>query len=137
MLPPYAAHSNRRTVVLCVTLTRAIRRRSLHFLEFIFGVSMKILVRNLSRETTEAELLALFEAYGAVQYCKVVMDKATGKSKGFGFVEMPRAGEAKAAIKELNARDIGGNKIRVKKAEKSEEGSVGKDPEAPGRDGPR
>jgi len=96
---------------------------------------MKILVRNLSRETTEAELLALFEAYGAVQYCKVVMDKATGQSKGFGFVEMPRAGEAKAAIKELNARDIGGNKIRVKKAEKSGEGKAAKEPDVPGRDG--
>jgi RNA recognition motif-containing protein len=78
---------------------------------------MKILVRNLSRETTEAELLALFKECGPVQYCKIVMDRITGKSKGFGFVEMPRAGDAKAAIKMLNARDIGGNKIRVKKAE--------------------
>ena len=82
---------------------------------------MKILVRNLSREITESELLELFTAYGAVQYCKIVMDSATGKSKGFGFVEMPRPGDAKAAIKELNARDVGGMKIRVKKAEKSEE----------------
>ena len=80
---------------------------------------MKILVRNLSRETTEAELLELFKAHGDVQYCKLVMDKATGKSKGFAFVEMPRAGEAKAAIKTLNAQDIGGNKIRVKRAETS------------------
>lgn len=78
---------------------------------------MKILVRNLSRETTEAELLALFKEYGDVQYCKLVMDRATGKSKGFGFAEMPRAGEAKVAIKELNTRDVGGNKIRVKKAD--------------------
>src|SRR3569623_937871 len=82
---------------------------------------MKILVRNLSREITESELLELFTAYGAVQYCSIVMDPATGKSKGFGFVEMPRPGDAKAAIKELNARDVGGMKIRVKKAEKSEE----------------
>jgi RNA recognition motif-containing protein len=81
---------------------------------------MKILVRNLSRETTEAELLALFVEYGDVQYCKLVMDKTTGESKGFGFVEMPRAGEARAAIKGLNARHVGGNKIRVKKAEQSE-----------------
>lgn len=78
---------------------------------------MKILVRNLSRETTEAELLALFKEYGDVQYCKLVMDRATGKSKGFGFVEIPRAGEAKVAIKELNTRDVGGNIIRVKKAD--------------------
>lgn len=91
---------------------------------------MKILVRNLSRETTEAELLALFREYGAVQYCKLVIDNATKQSKGFGFVEMPRAGEAKAAIKGLNARDVGGNKIRVKKAEQKEEGGAGKDSDA-------
>jgi RNA recognition motif-containing protein len=93
---------------------------------------MKILVRNLSRETTEAELLALFNEYGDVQYCKVVMDRVTGKSKGFGFVEMSRVGEAKVAIKGLNTRDVGGNKIRVKKAEKSEAGVAGKGSEAPG-----
>lgn len=81
---------------------------------------MKILVRNLSRETTEDELLALFKVHGGVQYCKVVIDKATGKSKGFGFVEMPHAGDAKMAIKTLNARMIGGSKIRVKKAEEAE-----------------
>jgi len=81
---------------------------------------MKILVRNLSRETTEDELLALFKVHGSVQYCKVVIDKATGKSKGFGFVEMPHAGDAKMAIKSLNAQMIGGSKIRVKKAEEAE-----------------
>jgi len=89
-----------------------------------YGASMKILVRNLSRDTTESELLELFKAHGDVQYCKLVMDKATGKSKGFGFVEMPRAGEAKAAIKTLNAQEIGGSRIRVKKAEPSE-GKIG------------
>ncbi len=78
---------------------------------------MKILVRNLARETTESEVLEMLQAYGAVQYCKLVVDRETGKSKGFGFAEMPRAGEAKAAIKQLNGRDVGGNKIRVKKAE--------------------
>ena len=81
---------------------------------------MKILVRNLSRDTTEAELLELFKAHGDVQYCKVVMDKVTGRSKGFGFVEMPRVGEAKAAIKTLNALEVGGSKIRVKRAEAGE-----------------
>jgi RNA recognition motif-containing protein len=78
---------------------------------------MKILVRNLSRETTEAALLTRFKQYGDVQYCKIVMDPETGKSKGFGFVEMPRAGEAKVAIKGLNASEVDGSKIRVKKAE--------------------
>lgn len=81
---------------------------------------MKILLRNLSRTTTEAELHDLLGVYGEVQYCKVVMDKVTGLSKGFGFAEIPRAGEAKAAIKGLNGKDVGGNTIRVKKAETHE-----------------
>lgn len=88
-------------------------------------------MRNLSRDTTEAELLTLFKEYGDVQYCKLVMDKTTGKSKGFGFVEMPRAGEAKAAIKELNFRDIGGNRIRVKRVAKREEGIAENNSEEP------
>lgn len=82
---------------------------------------MKILVRNLSRETTEERLLELFSAFGKVQYCKVVMDPATGVSKGFGFVEIPRPGEAKAAIKMLNRREVDGNKIRVKAAKADEQ----------------
>jgi RNA recognition motif-containing protein len=77
---------------------------------------MKIIVRNLSRETSEEDLLALFNEYGSVQSCKIVLDQTTGKSKGFGFVEMPRAGDAKAAIKNLNAQELNGQKIRVKKA---------------------
>jgi len=89
---------------------------------------MKIMMRNLSRDTTEAELLALFKEYGDVQYCKLVMDKVTGKSKGFGFVEMPLAGEARAAIKGLNYRDVDGNRIRVKKAEKRVEGTAAPKP---------
>jgi RNA recognition motif-containing protein len=92
---------------------------------------MKILVRNLCRETSEAELLALFRVYGEVQYCKLVMDRVTGKSKGFGFVEMPRAGDARVAIKGLNAREVGGSKIRVKKAEAREEGVADKGPPLP------
>ncbi len=78
---------------------------------------MKLLIRNLSRNTTENELRNLFEAHGTVQSCDLVMDKATGSSKGFGFVEMPKTGDAKAAMKMLNGKDIAGNKIRVKKSE--------------------
>lgn len=78
---------------------------------------MKLLVRNLDRSTTETELLDLFTDYGAVQSCTVVIDNDSGKSKGFGFVEMPKAGEAKAAIKNLNNTVVGSNIIRVKKAE--------------------
>ena len=78
---------------------------------------MKLLIRNLARTTTEAELQAMFEAYGTVQSCNLVMDKETGKSKGFGFVEVPKLGEAKAAMKSLNGKEVAGSKIRVKKAE--------------------
>jgi RNA recognition motif-containing protein len=78
---------------------------------------MKLLIRNLPRTTTETELRGLFAEYGTVQSCTLVMDKETHSSKGFGFVEMPKQGEAKAAMKQLNGQDLVGNKIRVKKAE--------------------
>ena len=78
---------------------------------------MKLLIRNLARTTTEKELLALFEPFGTVQSCTLVMDKETGASKRFGFVEMPKQGDAKAAMKGLNGKDIAGSKIRVKKTE--------------------
>lgn len=81
---------------------------------------MKLLIRNLSRNTTEAEVQDLFESYGTVQSCTLVMDKEKGGSKGFGFVEMPKVGEAKAAMKSLNGKDVDGNKIRVKKSESNE-----------------
>jgi len=78
---------------------------------------MKLLIRNLARNTTENELRTMFEACGTVQSCSLILDKATGNSKGFAFVEMPKQGEAKTAMKTLNGKNVGGNKIRVKKAE--------------------
>jgi RNA recognition motif-containing protein len=78
---------------------------------------MKLLVRNLDRLTTKEELKSLFEEFGAVQSCNLVIDRDSGESKGFGFVEMPKPGEAKAAVKNLNNRTVGNNNIRVKKAE--------------------
>ncbi|MFK7732547.1 MAG: RNA recognition motif domain-containing protein [Pseudomonadales bacterium] len=78
---------------------------------------MKILVRNLDRSTTEEELKNIFQEFGAVQSCTLVVDKESKLSKGFGFVEMPKVGDAKTAIKTLNDQKIGDNKIRVKKAE--------------------
>ena len=84
---------------------------------------MKLLVRNLARSTTQNELQALFAAHGRIQSCVLVLDDKTGASKGFAFVEMPKPGEAKAAMKTLNGQDVGGNKIRVKRAEPSS-GSV-------------
>ncbi len=78
---------------------------------------MKLLIRNLARSTTEKELKILFGEYGTVQSCDLVLDKVTAKSKGFAFVEMPKPREAQAAMKILNGKNIGNNKIRVKKAE--------------------
>jgi len=78
---------------------------------------MKLLIRNLDRLTTEEELKDLFQKIGTVQSCTLVMDKVSGESKGFGFIEMPKSGEAKIAIKKLNNKTVGSNNIRVKKAE--------------------
>jgi RNA recognition motif-containing protein len=82
---------------------------------------MKLLIRNLSRSTTEEELRVLFEVYGTVQSCDLVSDKITGASKGFAFVEMPHSGDAKAAMKKLNNLNLAGSKIRVKKDESKKE----------------
>lgn len=81
---------------------------------------MKILARNLSRETTEAELRALFEAYGLVEGCTLVMDKETGKSKGFGFIEMPNGKDGKTAVKRLNQQRVKDSVIRVKVADEAQ-----------------
>lgn len=77
---------------------------------------MKLLIRNLSRATTEAELKSMFESFGNVQSCNLVMDSDSGKSKGFGFVHMTKAGDAKAAMKTLNGKEVDGFKVRVKRA---------------------
>jgi len=78
---------------------------------------MKLLVRNLSRKTTKEELKAVFEDYGTVQSCDLVLDSITGDSNGFAFVEMPKFGQAKAAMKNLNNATLAESIIRVKKAE--------------------
>jgi RNA recognition motif-containing protein len=76
---------------------------------------MKILVRNLSRAVTEQELFAMFEPFGTIEACDLVMDQKSGKSKGFGFIEMPSDQEANVAITKLNGKLIRGVKVRVKK----------------------
>ena len=88
---------------------------------------MKLLIRNLDRSTTEAEIREMFEGYGSVQSCTLVLDKKTNTSKGFAFVEMPKPGEAKAAMKNLNGTDVAGKKIRVKKAEVKQATNSAKD----------
>ncbi|MDV7103314.1 RNA-binding protein [Vibrio sp. TH_r3] len=78
---------------------------------------MKLLVRNLSRSTTEQEIRILFSEYGSVKQCNLVLDQETGLSKGFAFVEMPEITEARAAIAKLNQTTVANNKIRVKTAD--------------------
>lgn len=82
---------------------------------------MKLIIRNLARSTTEEELKTLFQEYGTVQSCDLVTDKITGGSKGFAFVEMPKPGEAKVAMKKLNNLTVASSKIRVKRAENKTE----------------
>ena len=77
---------------------------------------MKLLVRNLASSTSKSALEKLFATHGTLQSCVLVLDDETGQSKGFGFVEMPNTGEAKAAMKSLNGMNLHGNIIRVKKA---------------------
>lgn len=78
------------------------------------GVQLNILVRNLSKGATEKELLQLFLPFGRIKSLNIVTDKATGRSKGFGFVDMPEDSEAAAAIKALNGKLFRGEKLRVK-----------------------
>lgn len=78
---------------------------------------MKLLVRNLSRSTTEQEIRILFSTHGSVTECDLVLDKETGKSKGFAFVEMPNDKEAKTAISALHETRVANNRIRVKIAQ--------------------
>ncbi len=86
---------------------------------------MNIFVAKLNFDTQSEDLQEVFEAYGEVDSAKVIMDKFTGKSRGFGFVEMPNDDEALAAIEALNETDLDGNIIVVKKAEPRGEGRRG------------
>lgn len=77
---------------------------------------MKLLVRNLSRSTTEQQIRVLFTEHGKVTNCNLVLDQETGKSKGFAFVEMPNEKEAQTALKSLHETRVEKNRIRVKVA---------------------
>ncbi|HRZ31068.1 MAG TPA: RNA-binding protein [Flavobacterium sp.] len=83
---------------------------------------MNIFVGSLPFSIEEADLRESFEAYGAVDSVKVVTDKFTGRSKGFGFVEMPNDDEALKAIEELNGATVQGRAIVVNKSEPKPEG---------------
>ena len=77
---------------------------------------MKVYVGNLSPETTEQQLRDLVTPFGKTDSVALVMDKATGKAKGFGFVEFGSDSEANAAIAALNGKEIGGKKLNVNEA---------------------
>ncbi|OHB61338.1 MAG: RNA-binding protein [Planctomycetes bacterium RBG_13_46_10] len=77
---------------------------------------MNIYAGNLSFDVTEDELKELFTPYGEVTEVRLIMDKFSGKTKGFGFVEMPSKEEAEKAIAELNGKDMGGRAITVNEA---------------------
>ncbi|MFI5133287.1 MAG: RNA recognition motif domain-containing protein [Chitinophagales bacterium] len=78
---------------------------------------MNIFVAGLPYDLDDAELEEIFEKFGTVKSAKVAMDKETGKSRGFGFVEMPNEAEAKDAIESLNDISLGKKPLVVKQAE--------------------
>jgi cold-inducible RNA-binding protein len=82
---------------------------------------MNIFVGNLAFKVSEEELKALFAQFGEVKSAKVIKDKFTGESRGFGFIEMASASEAEQAISNLNGMDLEGRKLRVNEANPREE----------------
>jgi RNA recognition motif-containing protein len=86
---------------------------------------MNIYVGNMSFKTTEEELQQLFEKFGQVSSAKIITDKITGKSRGFGFVEMPDREQALAAIGELNGKELEGFTLTVNEAKPREGGGGG------------
>ena len=77
---------------------------------------MNIYVGNLSYKMTDDELREVFAQHGAVSSCKIIIDRETNRSKGFGFVEMDNSNEAESAIQALNGSEVGGRSLRVNEA---------------------
>jgi RNA recognition motif-containing protein len=94
---------------------------------------MNIYLGNLSYSSTENAIRDLFEGYGMVTTAKIVTDKFTGSSRGFGFVEMPNADEAQRAIAELNGKEFEGRKMVVNESRPRE--TTGRDNRPPRREG--
>ncbi|MCC6581703.1 MAG: RNA-binding protein [Phycisphaeraceae bacterium] len=81
---------------------------------------MNIYVGNLPYRTTDDDLRLLFEQYGPVHSAKVIMDRDSGRSRGFGFVEMPTESEARKAIEELSDKEFQGRNLTVNEAKPRE-----------------
>ena len=77
---------------------------------------MNIYVGNLSQQVTEEDLKQAFEAFGEVTSAKVIKDKYSGESRGFGFVEMSVKAEAESAINDLNGKELKGQALKVNEA---------------------
>ena len=86
---------------------------------------MKLFVAGLFADLDDVDLKEMFELYGEVRSAKVIMDKVTGKSRGFGFVDMPDDTEAKGAIETLDGAGLKGKKMSVKEAEANPGGGPG------------
>ena len=97
---------------------------------------MNIYVGNLPFETTEDSLQVTFTEYGEVSTARVITDRMTGRSRGFGFVEMPDNAQAEAAIKGLNGKDIDGRTLTVNEARPREDNG-GRGGGGGGNSGPR
>ncbi len=80
---------------------------------------MKLIALNLPRNFDEQSLAELFKTYGNIKSCTLVLNEDTGKSKGFGFVEMALDHEGETAIEKLHGSKVGNNKIRVKQADQT------------------
>ena len=85
----------------------------------------KLYVGNLGYGVTDSDLAKMFEPHGTVESAQVIMDRDTGRSKGFGFVEMKTEQEAQAAIAALNGQDAGGRSLTVNEAKPRTEGGRG------------
>lgn len=83
---------------------------------------MNIYVGSLSYDVTEEELKKVFEAFGQVESVKLIKDNFSGRSKGFGFVEMPDSADANSAIDGLDGKDLKGRPLKVNKARARTEG---------------
>lgn len=84
-------------------------------------MSTKLYVGNLPYSVTSSELQSMFEPHGTVQSAQVIMERETGRSKGFGFVEMERGEQAQAAIAALNGKDLNGRALVVNEARPQED----------------
>jgi RNA recognition motif-containing protein len=83
---------------------------------------VNIYVGNLSYEATQDDVRQAFEAHGEVSSVSIIMDKMTGRSRGFGFVEMPDKSQAEAAIRTLNLQEVRGRAMTVNEAKPKTEG---------------